>query len=271
MQQDHSQQMYDAGRIHKFLGWDFEIATSGSRAFWQISDGGRSYVAAIESLSFDGPRMTIPERPIPVDLTPAWPGAPTKPQPSILTLSHLPPAAHKPSHHIKFHISSSNSQDRMTFACTTFTGFEQIYSCSWLQPIKVAGHESCSSPPSLHRKSWEQEAGGGCSLWCCSGHRAHPPPLLGWSKRVNHPALPPDTMCIGHMCMFPAYFVPAACAHLSTKGMHGGEAIKHSASPLSLLQQMKPHVCIYLSSSGWPQNTQDQINWQPSENLGEHF
>ena len=152
MQQDHSQQMYDAGRIHKFLGWDFEIATSGSRAFWQISDGGRSYVAAIESLSFDGPRMTIPERPIPVDLTPAWPGAQPKPQPSILTLSHLPPAAHKPSHHIKFHISSSNSQDRMTFACTTFTGFEQIYSCSWLQPIKVAGHESCSSPPSIESR-----------------------------------------------------------------------------------------------------------------------
>ena len=41
----------------------------GSLAFWQISDAGRSY-AAIESLSFDGRRMTIPERAIPVDLTP---------------------------------------------------------------------------------------------------------------------------------------------------------------------------------------------------------
>lgn len=201
MQQDHSQQMYDASRIHKFLGWDFEIATSGSRAFWQISDGGRSYVAAIESLSFDGPRMTIPERPIPVDLTPAWPGAaPPKPQPSILTLSHLPPAAHKPSHHIKFHISSSNSQDRMTFACTTFTGFEQIYSCSWLQPIKVAVHESCSSPPSLHRKSWEQEAGGGCSLWCCSGHRAQPPPPLLAGQR-EWTTLPfSQTPCVLGIC-----------------------------------------------------------------------
>ena len=243
MQQDHSQQM---GRIHKFLGWDFEIATSGSRAFWQISDGGRSYVAAIESLSFDGPRMTIPERPIPVDLTPAWPGAPPKPQPSILTLSHLPPAAHKPSHHIKFHISSSNSQDRMTFACTTFTGFEQIYSCSWLQPIKVAVHESCSSPPSIEsRESRKLVADAAFDVAVGTEPTHHHHFLTSW-----HPALLPDTMCIGHMCMFPAYLVPAACAHLSTKGMHAGEAIKHSASLLSLLQQMKPHFCIYLSSLG---------------------
>ena len=184
MQQDHSQQMYDASRIHKFLGWDFEIATSGSRAFWQISDGGRSYVAAIESLSFDGPRMTIPERPIPVDLTPAWPGAPPQPQPSILTLSHLPPAAHKPSHHIKFHISSSNSQDRMTFACTTFTGFEQIYSCSWLQPIKVPGHESCSSPPLKESHERRMLVDAAFDVAVCTEH-------THWSKRVNHPALSP--------------------------------------------------------------------------------
>ena len=99
-------------------GWDYQRGWGKHGAFWQISDGGRSYVAAIESLSFDGPRMTIPERPIPVDLTPAWPGSP-KPQPSLLTLSHLPPAAHKPSHlivHRSHQVSNlitrlSNNQD----------------------------------------------------------------------------------------------------------------------------------------------------------------
>ena len=57
-----------AARSTNSLAERLPAGDRGSRAFWQISDGGRS-CAGIESLSFDGRRMTIPERAIPVDLT----------------------------------------------------------------------------------------------------------------------------------------------------------------------------------------------------------